>query len=128
MLRVSGQAARKIIYRMGGAPPASLASCILYQADNTVQCGGAAPYRVRAGRKEASSRKSGKRHFEIFWRGRADSAGARVREEDHPLEMLGSPQTGPASLVKVPLLEYQPLTPSDCPPKNHEKNASSWRL
>lgn len=48
-------------------------------------------------------------------------AGAR----NQPLEMLGSPQTGPASLVNVPLLEYQPFTPSDCPPKNQEKNASS---
>lgn len=36
-----------------------------------------------------------------------------------------APQSGPASVKKVPLLENQPLTPSDCPPKNHEKNTSS---
>src|ERR1700675_219744 len=34
-------------------------------------------------------------------------------------------QTGPASVVNVPLLEYQPLAPKEEPPKNHEKKASS---
>jgi hypothetical protein len=38
-----------------------------------------------------------------------------------------SRQGVPASVVKVPLFEYQPLIPIDGPPKNHEKNANSCR-
>jgi hypothetical protein len=36
-----------------------------------------------------------------------------------------SRQGVPASVVKVPLFENQPLMPIDGPPKNQEKNANS---
>ncbi len=49
------------------------------------------------------------------------------REENKETSPYCSRQGVPASVVKVPLSEYQPLMPIDGPPKNQEKNANSCR-
>jgi hypothetical protein len=62
---------------------------------------------------------------------RARRTGSGVRPNQSPLREETTPycsrQGAPASVVKVPLFENQPLMPMDGPPKNQEKNANSCR-